>query len=290
MNLSIESYSLREKVGDKKGIEMIANAGFDAIDYSFYFQTKDVYAPGQDYIKHAYEIRECIEKNGIVCNQAHAPFEFKYGMEMSLDEEKYRNIAHAIEAAAIMGAKNIVVHCVQTPNRHDLLDYNYRFYKSFEPICQKHSINIAIENLFTYNSTTKRIGELLSKPEEISELIDRLGNENFVACLDIGHTALTGIEPQDFIREIDINKLKALHVQDNNYESDSHTVPYHGMLDWDKITLALGEVGYSGDLTFEIIKFIKKYDNELLSEALRHAERTGRHLINKIKAASKAKN
>ena len=37
MKLSIETYAIREKVGDEQAIRLLKAAGFDGIDYSFYY-------------------------------------------------------------------------------------------------------------------------------------------------------------------------------------------------------------------------------------------------------------
>ena len=51
--------------------------------------------------------------------------------------------------------------------------------------------------------------------------------------------------------------LKALHVQDNDYIADRHIIPYTGDLNWEAIMTSLKNAGYEGDLTFEIIKYLK---------------------------------
>ena len=41
MKLSIETYVMRHRFGDIKAIEMISKAGFDALDYSYYWVDED---------------------------------------------------------------------------------------------------------------------------------------------------------------------------------------------------------------------------------------------------------
>lgn len=76
--------------------------------------------------------------------------------------------------------------------------------------------------------------------------------------------------------------LKALHVQDNDLKNDRHWLPYCGDLNWTNITRALGEIGYDGDLTFEIFGFLGKQEPDNLPIALKSAEQTGRLLIKNI--------
>ncbi len=84
---------------------MVAEAGFDAIDYSYICNKESEEVLGADYINYAKNLRAHLDKAGITCNQAHAPFTFEYGMNVDITEKKYLYIVHAIESAAIIGAK-----------------------------------------------------------------------------------------------------------------------------------------------------------------------------------------
>ena len=107
----------------------------------------------------------------------------------------------------------------------------------------------------------------------------QLNSPYFVACVDLGHSELTGTEAEDFILKTDANLLKALHVQDGNYLDDSHTLPFLGKYNWEEIMKALKKINYDGELTFEIVKYLRNFPKELLPEAMRLAEKTGRYLI-----------
>ena len=48
---------------------------------------------------------------------------------------------------------------------------------------------------------------------------------------------------------------------------------------------ALKKIGYDGELTFEILNYFRNIPKELIPEALRFAERTGRHLISVFEGA-----
>ena len=98
-------------------------------------------------------------------------------------------------------------------------------------------------------------------------------------CVDIGHAALTGYEPEDFIKDINPNFLKSLHVQDNDYLDDRHTLPYTGVLNWKAIMTSLKAAGYTGDLTFEITKYLGKFPKEIFPDVLRFAAIVGKHLV-----------
>ena len=279
MKLSVELYTLAQRFGDFKAVEIAKKAGFDAIDYSYYYDKECDDVLGDGYKEYAKKLREHLDEVGIFCNQAHAPFTFKYGMEKNISEQKYLWMVHALESASILGATNIVVHSVNVPEGVSFEEYNVQYYKSFIPYCEKFGIHIAVENLFNRDTKRKRITGKLGSPAELNSIVEKINSPWVVACVDIGHAALTGYEPEDFIKGMNPNILKALHVQDNDYIDDRHILPYTGQLNWEAIMSSLKKAGYDGDLTFEIIKYLDRFPDELFSEVLKFSALVGKHLI-----------
>lgn len=279
MKLSVELYTLAQRFGDFKAVEIAKKAGFDAIDYSYYYDKECDEVLGDGYKEYAKKLREHLDEVGIFCNQAHAPFTFKYGMEKNISEQKYLWMVHALESASILGATNIVVHSVNVPEGVSFEEYNVQYYKSFIPYCEKFGIHIAVENLFNRDTKRKRITGKLGSPAELNSIVEKINSPWVVACVDIGHAALTGYEPEDFIKGMNPNILKALHVQDNDYIDDRHILPYTGQLNWEAIMSSLKKADYDGDLTFEIIKYLDRFPDELFSEVLKFSASVGKHLI-----------
>lgn len=287
MKLSMETVVMRKRFGDIKAIEMLKKAGFDAMDYSYYWVEEDSPILGDEYIEYAKKIKECLDKNDMVCNQAHAPIDrLQYGMNFDMSEPYYKEIVRAIEAAAVLGAKSIVVHVIQIPREVEGVDfeeYNLEFYKSLEPYCEKAGIKIAVENMFRYDAKRDCNWGVLATPELLCGFIKKLNSPNFVACIDVGHASLTGIEPEDFIAGMTPGVLRALHIQDTDYLRDRHVVPFMGNLNWKEIMLALKKVGYDGDLTFEVFCHLMNLPDELIQSALCYIAKIGRYLISQCK-------
>lgn len=279
MKISVELYTLAQRFGDFKAIEMAKEAGFDAIDYSYYYDKECEDILGDGYKEYAKKLREHLDEVGIICNQAHAPFSLKYGLESNIAEQKYLWMIHALESASILGARNIVVHSVTVPEGVNFEEYNVEYYKSFIPYCEKFGIHIAVENLFLRDTKRKRLTGKLGSPAELNSIVEKINSPWIVACVDIGHAALTGYEPEDFIKKMNPSVLKALHVQDNDYLDDRHILPYTGELNWEAIMESLKKAEYDGDLTFEIIKFLDKFPDDLLPEAMSFAASVGKHLV-----------
>jgi len=279
MLLSVELYSVTKYFGDHKAIDLIKQAGFDAIDYSYYYEKECEEVLGENYKEYAKELRAHLDCAGLSCNQAHAPFTFKYGMSRDISDPKYLNIVRALESASILGAKNIVVHSITVPEGVDFEEYNIEYYRSFIPYCEAFNIRVAVENLFAKDAKRNRLVGKLGTPEELSSIVKKINSPWIVACVDVGHAALTGFEPEEYISRVDPSILKCLHIQDNDYLGDRHVLPYLANLNWSAIMTSLKKSGYEGDLTFEIVTYLQRFPQELIPDALKFAVVIGKHLI-----------
>jgi len=286
MKLSMDTFNLQIRYGDEKAIQMMKKAGFDCIDYTFgLHEVEDENRIlGDSYLEHAYKVREILDQNEISCNQAHAPFRVQYGDKFDETEKEYLKVVRAMEAASIMGAPYIVVHAIKVPDSEDVFSYNYEYYKSLEPYCEKFGIRVAIENLFKRDERSKCIRGRFYTAEQLNGMIEKLNSSWFVVCIDLGHAGLTGYEPQDLIRRFDKQVLRTLHVHDTEYTEDSHTLPYAGKFDWKQIAHALKDIGYEGDMTLEIFRYFEHVDDDFMEDALEIAVKTGRHLIKLVEA------
>ena len=282
MKLSIETHVLHKRYGDEKAIRMLKKAGFDSLDYSYYWLDKSDEALGEHYREYANKVKGWLLENNMTCNQAHAPFDIKYGCKFDLSDPEYLKIVRSMESAAIMGADCIIVHSIDVPPCEDILAYNLKFYKSLEPYCKQFRIKVAVENLFRVDSKSKCFRGTLFTAQHLNQMIAALNSPHYIVCIDLGHASLTGYEPQDLIKQFNNQTLKALHVQDTDYIEDMHTLPYAGKLNWPAITAALKEINYNSDLTFEIFNYLNRIEDDLMEDALAYAAKIGRYLISKI--------
>lgn len=269
MLCSTHSHLLSYQVGEEGAIRILAEAGFEAFDLSMFSQVNDPAHPfgGDAYREAALNLRRVADEIGIVCNQAHAPFPSSTG-DQEEDEKIFHSIVRAMEIAALVGAKVIVVH----PKKHlpypeqaeELKALNVTFYRRLVPYCERFGIKVAMENMFrTVPNEVRKQPSTCSTPEEFCAYIDEIGSPWIVACLDIGHAAVLGKDPVDFIRALGPDRLQALHVQDNDGVGDDHTLPFFGSIDYLAVMDALREIGYRGDLTLEAENFLKPVPQEL---------------------------
>ena len=279
MLLTIESYRAWEAYGIDGAFKAIKEAGFDGVDLSFYWKAAPAFC-GEDYRENALKIKAALKKYGLVCNQAHAPFDYLCGMARDESCFEYISIVRAIEACGIIGIDHIVVHGVAVPEgpvSRSSIEYNLEYFRSLEPVAQANGVKIAVENL----------SGSCTYPDLWSEQLTQLDSPNFVGLVDVGHAWLrANMQPGVFIRRVKPGFLKGLHVQDNHGVErmlDEHLAPGLGTIDFDDLLAALREVGYDGDFTLELPRFLDFYAGMgLLDNALRFACEIGRSLIAKL--------
>lgn len=285
MKLSVDCCAFSENFGDYKAMEMIKEAGFDAVDYTFCCRGDDIPMLCDGYKEYAVNLRKHLDSIGLECIQAHAPIGFGFEMARDLSEPKYVKITRAIEAAAILGAEIIVVHSRWVPPGSDItvFEENLQYYRGLIPYAEKFGIKIGVENLLKFDPRGGCYRHILpGTPDELDNLVRVIDSPWVVGCLDTGHSTLVGIDPEDFISKMDKNILRTMHVQDTDYKEDLHTLPYQGMVNWDNVMKALKKIGYEGPLNFEVPEYFGKMPKELLFDALKMAHAVGRHLIAKF--------
>lgn len=296
MLLSAQTKVLSRKLDYEQAIEIIARAGFDAFDLTLgrihvaasadspYGNTADRAFLSDRYMDYAEQLRKTAEREHIVCNQAHAPFPpHRYGKE-EYNARLFDLTVRSMEIASYLGAKTIVLHPVKDcPEEVDAFAYNVAFFNRFIPYCEKYKIKIGVENMFIEDEKRGHmLDSVCGRGEEHVRMCDALDARYFTACLDVGHSALAGDEAYRTIRKLGKERLTALHVHDNDYREDIHTFPYFGKADWDKILIALAEIGYDGDFTFETDNCIKRFPPALLPDALHFLCKIGRYLVARL--------
>ena len=287
MLVSTQTEHLAAKFSQETAIRMLADAGYEAFDLSLFSMLNDDDPFNSDeYLALARHLRAVAEECGIVCNQAHAPFPSSKGNQ-AFNETIFARIVRAMEIAATLGAGIIVVHPVQhlyyPEHVQELKEMNHTFYTALAPYAEKFGIRVALENMFQGDPRRHVLIEsTCNSPDEFCAYLDALPNEQFTACLDIGHCGLVGQDAANFIRALGHDRLGALHVHDNDHHHDLHTMPFMGALNWDSITTALADIRYAGDITLEADRFMTSLPEHALPEAAHLMCTVAKHLRDEV--------
>ena len=300
MKISTQTASLARIYGDEKALIKIANAGFEAVDYSLYIHDKQngVYS-GKGFEKYAEKIKNVADAAGIKIGQIHGHSPTPSYPDYMANSEMYDKLAaNTIISAAIMGCPYVVIHPLIMLDRlydrkyKENYEANLEYYGKMIPYLKESGVKIAIENMWHFDDEKNKIVDTVcSSAEEMISLANDLGDD-FVFCLDVGHCALTDRKPGDVARQLG-DRLKVLHVHDNDCKDDTHDIPYNAhpanmmfpsnpdKIDWDEFMKALKDINYDGTFSLEADGFLKKFPPELYEDGLGFMAKVARHLADK---------
>ncbi len=270
MRISTEIGSATKHVGEERAVELVARAGFDAWDFSMcamfahergtdHLLDSDHPLRGAEPLKFARRLRQIGLDNGIVCNQSHAPFPVRIGAIRDW-------LRHALECTAEAGGSICVIH----PNNNLSAEENAEMYAELLPFARGCGVRMATENMWNKNKET---GEILpaacSSPKSFLDHIRAVNDPYLVACVDIGHTEMKGVDTSavEMLRALG-PFVQAPHIHDNDKINDSHQIPFSMAIDFAPIAAALREIDYRGYFTLECSNYLKEFDADMVEAGL----------------------
>lgn len=147
-----------------------------------------------------------------------------------------------------IGIENAVLHCdkmLYQPelDKEAIQQRNRAALQQLVQYLEGKNITICLENLRAHTQSV----------EELLWYIDELGSEHLGICLDTGHLNISKASSQaQFIEKAGEN-LKALHIADNQGETDQHLMPFGiGKVDMEEVMKSLKKIGYQNLYNFEI--------------------------------------
>lgn len=200
-------------------------------------------ARGEDHRAEGKRFAEFLKNHGITCLQGHLAFPAHLVTDLSFTDY----IVRQAELYEAIGIKYAVLHS-DYMNGIDI-SYEERFEKNVEAFTKLAKRTEHIDITFCLEN----LGGVSKGVDELTETIHRIGSSRFGICLDTGHLNITKTSSQrDFILKAGAY-LKALHIADNQGETDQHMMPFgKGTVNFTEVVKALREIGYSGIFNFEI--------------------------------------
>ena len=286
MKISTEIISISRLVGFERAIELIAKAGFDAWDLSMSRVAKlekgtlrvmdsDHPLRGANYVAYAKQLRKIGEDCGIHCNQSHAPFPCR-------GEEMMYYVKRTIECTAIVGGDICVIH----PDNDKSAEENAEMYEKLLPFAKDHGVRIATENMWNWNTELDQAATAAcSHHEDFRAHLRAVNDPSFVACLDIGHAAMRGLDTS--VTEMILtlgDDLAALHIHDNDLWHDNHALPETMGIDFNEMIEALRKIHYQGYFTLEATTYAKNFTAETAFDCAKGLAAAARKLADRFDA------
>ncbi len=209
-----------------------------------------------DWREHAERTRKALDghkgRRGI-----HGPF---LGLDMDTPDPEIAPLVTArfvtaIEAAATLGARQMVLHSPFTPwdranmpnHRGAAESHRARIHDTLRPVVDKaaqEGVTLVIENIFDPDPATRRA------------LVESFASDAIALSVDTGHAHLahhtSGAPPVDYFLRDAGEKLAHVHIQDLDGYADRHWPPGEGTILWPSVFKALADCSAQPHLVLEM--------------------------------------
>lgn len=228
----------------------IRQAGFRYADYNFggdYRFQNGVFSDG--YEAYFEDIAQTANTLGIRLVQAHAPM----GKPLEDDGHFLADNLRCIDACGAWKIPNIVIHSgyVRGLTPEQTFERNKAFFLPLLERAEKYGVNILVEN---FNKMCVDGLYWIDNAPDLLRMIECVDHPLFHAVWDVGHANMQEMPQDDALRLLG-QHVRAVHIQDNMGDKDSHLAPFLGTLNLDAVMNGLLDIGYDGYFTFEVGAF-----------------------------------
>ncbi|MBO4377587.1 MAG: sugar phosphate isomerase/epimerase [Clostridia bacterium] len=303
MIISIHPGNLFERYGIEDGFRLMHDNGIEGIQFglSRIAMKKEIVVSGKPCIMdrpldEIFELvrpyKEASKKYGVIVSQVHAPYpEWIYGRP-DVYERMQEVLKKSIAITEYMESPFCIIHPPCDGDAFAIHTYEEEWevcrkvYEPLIPYLKKHHVMALLENMFNRGVEGERYAAACSDFQEAARWVDKLneiaGEECFGFNFDSGHCFLAR---QNLYRSMTIlgKRIKALHLADNNGHIDDHLLPYTGQEPWENVIQALIDIGYDGDLNYEVQKGLSAFPKELEDIAMRMQARIGCYMRDRIR-------
>jgi sugar phosphate isomerase/epimerase len=213
---------------------------------------------------------ERIRALGLRAVSFHAPFADKIditALDPSAREIAVGELLAACEAAAVMGAENLVLHPgperAGRPAEEEFLTRMRNAAESLNMVagrCCERGVHLVLENMLPHL--------LFGHVNDMLYLLGSIRDCEVGACLDTGHAYLSR-ELGTVIHKLS-GHLHLVHANDNRGDRDDHLPPGDGHIDWPWLISELDRCRFDGTLILELSSHQNESVDDMLARA-RHA-------------------
>ncbi|MBQ3149682.1 MAG: sugar phosphate isomerase/epimerase [Clostridia bacterium] len=303
MKIGVQSGYAYSDADYESGLLMLKEAGFDAVDFNIdnKISVRMLREEGKNefFSKSTEEIlefyrpqKEAADKAGIEYCQMHAPFPVYLDGCDDANKALTDSVIKSMAVCELFECPYLIVHPIARPEwtTEEQRKLNIDYYTTLIPYAKKYGVGICLENMF-YGSGGAVKEAVCSDPHETVDYIDTLnaiaGEEIFSFCFDVGHATLLGKNMRQVINTLG-NRIKTLHIHDNDGRSDLHMQPFaytrgNGFVtEWQGLIDGLRDIGYKGVLSFETFTSIRFLPEVLKPAMLRFIASVGKYMSDEI--------
>ena len=247
MLLSVSSNLFSSSGDPENSLRRIAEIGFTHIMWGHHWNTDFAYG--------RYElaaIRKMLRRYGLVLQDIHGcanaekswfsvlEYQRKAGIELIVNRLR---MMKSLDATGVLVMHQPRIKADSTPEeiacKRRQFDSLRKSMDEVLPILEKYDAVIALENM---------PGDTW---EFLSYLLDNYPAERFGFCFDSGHANIA-LRPQFAECEKYRDRIRSVHLHDNDGSGDRHWAPFYGSIDWKKVAKLLDSSGYRGIVNFEL--------------------------------------
>ncbi len=208
-------------------IRMIKDAGFKSV--IMFWNGSDVFE--QELL--------CVKENGLRIESVHAPFHMMNELWTDTDPVKSLIKLHgAIDSCSNYAIKTLVVHPTDTTAPPPVSEVGKTYFRGLIRYAKSMNVDLAFENI--------------ERPEYLDTIFGECDDTNVKLCYDLGHENCFS-KGSDVLGKYG-ERLKALHIHDNDGNSDQHAIPFDGNIDMDRFVSKLKDLEYYGMITLEVMR------------------------------------
>ena len=242
------------------------DAGFEGVEVGLLAEGEvSLLSTEKDLLK----VKKSAEDNGIALYSVATGLYWDYWLTADCEAERQKAkdvVKKHLEVAEILGCESILVvpgsvHAeFVAPGK--VVDYEDAYNRSLEALtelksdAEAHKVSIGIENVWN---------QFLTSPLEMRDFIDKIGSDYVGSYLDIGNTLYCSY-PEDWVRILG-KRIKKVHFKDYRLQAGG----LHGFVDllagdvdYPEVVKALGEIGYDGWVSAEMIPNYKHHTDAII--------------------------
>lgn len=303
MEIGVQSKNVVMDKEPLSGFQKLKRTGFSCVDFSLnsYLENTALYREERnDFFDQSDKDLEAFftphkkaaKEAGIRIHQLHMPYpNYVPNGSRELNDYLWKVVApKSMKICSFLECRYIVVHgfklAKQLGSEEAEWERTEQFLQFLAPMAKELGITVCIENLYQNIG-----GHLVEGPccnvkkaaERIDRMNERYGTQVLGFCFDTGHANLVGIDFEEFLTVLG-DRLKVLHIHDNDGMRDLHQIPFtftktrenKTSTDWEGFVKGLRAIRFDGALSFETAPVLSSFPEEMKEDVLRLISRIGR--------------